>query len=321
MSVVFRAEDEPVASRVDFWRYVAEETIAPLDLRILARPDFRAQVRAGQMGAVHVTEVTGPPAELARTRTLIRRSDPDLVKIDLQARGQMVVEQDGRQARLGPGDFAFADLSRPGHWVNSAQGCVVVMFPRNLLPLGPDETSQLTGRRMPGDVGVTKLVSSLARELPRHLDERSPADGARLGTALVDLLAVALAARLDRRSVVPLSTRQRALLVPIHAFIEAHLADPGLSPRTIAAANHVSVRYLHKLFEAEGATVGDWIRQRRLDRCCRDLLDPVLSDRPVSAIGARWGFTDPAQFSRTFRAAYGVPPGDFRRSAHGSVRD
>jgi AraC-like DNA-binding protein len=34
----------------------------------------------------------------------------------------------------------------------------------------------------------------------------------------------------------------------------------------------------------------------------------------VSAVAARWGLTDPAAFSRLFRAAYGVPPLEYRRT-------
>jgi AraC-like DNA-binding protein len=46
----------------------------------------------------------------------------------------------------------------------------------------------------------------------------------------------------------------------------------------------------------------------------RDLLDPALAARPVSAIAARWGLVDPAHFSRAFRAAYGVPRLEYRRT-------
>jgi AraC-like DNA-binding protein len=52
-----------------------------------------------------------------------------------------------------------------------------------------------------------------------------------------------------------------------------------------------------------------------LERSRRDLLDPALRARPVSAIAARHGFTEPAHFSRAFRAAYGRPPGEYRRLA------
>jgi AraC-like DNA-binding protein len=320
MTAVFRAEEEPVASRAAYWRHVGVETIVPLDLHVLGGADFSARIVAGQVGPVGVTEVVGPAAELTRTEMLIRRSDPDLVKIDVQVEGSMLVEQRDRQALLGPGDLAFADLSCPGRWVNSVQRCVVAMFPRAALPFTPDEVTQLTGLRIGGGEDVAGLVASLARQLPRHLETGAVADGARLGTALLDLLAVTLAARLDRRSAVPPNSRQRALLASIHAFMEEQLADPRLSPAMIAAANHVSVRYLHKLFEAEGTTVTSWIRRCRLERCSRDLLEPARSTQPVSTIGIRWGFSSAEQFSRTFKAAYGVPPGEYRRMVRRSER-
>lgn len=101
----------------------------------------------------------------------------------------------------------------------------------------------------------------------------------------------------------------------MHAFIEERLGDPSLSPAAIAAAHFISLRYLHRLFEGEQTTVADWIRRRRLERCRRDLLDPALRDRPVSAVAARWGLPSAAHFSRLFRAAHGVPPAEYRRMA------
>ncbi|MEU7163919.1 helix-turn-helix domain-containing protein [Streptomyces morookaense] len=37
--------------------------------------------------------------------------------------------------------------------------------------------------------------------------------------------------------------------------------------------------------------------------------------RTVAATAARWGFLDPARFSRVFKAAHGMSPGDYR-AAH-----
>ncbi|WP_461012317.1 helix-turn-helix domain-containing protein, partial [Streptomyces capparidis] len=80
--------------------------------------------------------------------------------------------------------------------------------------------------------------------------------------------------------------------------------------------------HLYTLFNAQGLTVAARIRQRRLEHCHRDLADPALRSHPVQAIAARWGFTDPAHFSRTFRAAYGTTPRDHRHQARpGAARD
>jgi AraC-like DNA-binding protein len=107
-------------------------------------------------------------------------------------------------------------------------------------------------------------------------------------------------------------SRRPALLLQITTFIEQHLDDPGLTPAGVATANHISVRHLHKLFESEQVTVGEWIRRRRLERCRRDLVDPTRQAEPVAAIAARWGYRDPAHFSRLFRARYGTPPARYR---------
>jgi AraC-like DNA-binding protein len=101
--------------------------------------------------------------------------------------------------------------------------------------------------------------------------------------------------------------------VGVRAFIEAGLADPGLTPAAVARAHHVSLRWLYRLFEEEPTSVAGLIRERRLERCRRDLLDPSLAGLPVSAVAARWGLTNAAHFSRAFRAAYGASPVEYRR--------
>jgi AraC-like DNA-binding protein len=195
---------------------------------------------------------------------------------------------------------------------------VVIGFPRQLLPVGRDDARRLTAVRVRGDRGVGRLASSLARQLPRQLGARSPAgpaSRARLGAALLDLLTVALASQVDVGDQVPADTQQRALLLRVHAFVEERLSDPQLSPAVIAAAHHMSVRSLYKLFEDQETTLASWIRRRRLERCRQALMDPAQRAVPVSTIAARWGLTNAAHFSRVFRAAYGMAPVDYRRMA------
>ncbi len=53
----------------------------------------------------------------------------------------------------------------------------------------------------------------------------------------------------------PRSTTAGELVAGVRAHIDDRLADPELSPASIAAAHHISVRYLHRLFAQEGTTV------------------------------------------------------------------
>ncbi|MGE5286103.1 MAG: helix-turn-helix domain-containing protein, partial [Micromonosporaceae bacterium] len=98
-------------------------------------------------------------------------------------------------------------------------------------------------------------------------------------------------------------------------WIDKNLDVPGLGPETIARGNHISVRYLHKLFHDEGTSVARWVRECRLEKCRHDLEDPTLAEREVIAIARRWGFDDAAHFNKIFKATYGVPPGQYRQLA------
>jgi AraC-like DNA-binding protein len=161
------------------------------------------------------------------------------------------------------------------------------------------------------------------RERFRLIVQTLSETGERVSTVLLDVLAVTLADRSADgvgeipdgavRDVAVRDARRGGLVGRIHAFIEAHLGDPTLTPAAVAAAHHISLRYLHKLFEPEPQGVAGMIRQRRLERCRHDLLDPGQADRPVAGIAARWGFSSAAHFSRVFRDAYGLPPAEFRR--------
>jgi hypothetical protein len=86
-------------------------------------------------GALHVGELwASRPGGADRTRRHIHLMEADLVKVDVVAQGEVGIEQDGRQARLQVGDYAFVDLSRPAHWTNSwSVRVLAIAFPRQLL--------------------------------------------------------------------------------------------------------------------------------------------------------------------------------------------
>ncbi|MDR0342737.1 MAG: helix-turn-helix domain-containing protein [Nocardiopsaceae bacterium] len=314
MSVVFRADGVPLASRVDYWREIISDVFLPLDLRGEAGPDSAAELRTAEIGPIRLSEsVTGPGSSFltGRTPRLIRSSDPDICLVGVLVEGELRVAQDGRRAVLRPGDLSFTDPGRPFEHSFTAVRNIRLSVPKAMIGLRDRELGELTGVRIPGDRGAGALASALAPQLAHSVDELPASEVARLGTAVVDVLAVALAGRLGRASAVP-GARERTLLHRVYGLIEQQLADPGLSPRSIAAALHISLRYLYRLFEAEPVTVSDWIRRRRLQRCRQDLRDPAQRNRPVAAIGAHWGFLSASHFSRVFRDAYRVSPAEFR---------
>lgn len=316
----FRTKDLPVAERFGSWHDMTASTLIPNAIRSDHEADFRASARVLDLGGMQVSALAYPSLETRRTPKLIRSSDPECYQLMLNLRGSHRLLQGGRDTTSGPGEVMLYNTSRPWQgWAAADQDSVgtvrgvMVQFPRALLPLPANKVDQLTAVRLPGREGMGAVLSGYLTQLTAGATAYTAADGARLATCTLDLLTAFLAHHLDATAAMPPQTRHRALLMKIHAFIQQHLGDPGLSPDAVAAAHHISLRSLHRLFQDQDTTVAGWIRARRLERCRRDLADPLLSNQPIHALAARWGFANPAHFSRAFRAVYGLGPQDYRR--------
>jgi len=87
---------------------------------------------------------------------------------------------------------------------------------------------------------------------------------------------------------------------------DAHLADPDLDLRALAAAAHVTPAHLVRRFRAElGTTPIAYLWQRRVAAGI-DLL--TQTGLPVGDVAGRTGFKSVYHFSRRVKAQAGVPP-------------
>jgi AraC-like DNA-binding protein len=320
MSTLIRTDHVPAADLVDFLREIMTTTWLPMECHPATRSDYCAEFRASGLGPMQVVVMDVPPATVRRTPALISQADPDMLKMALVRAGSCVVGQDGRQARLRPGEFALYDTRRPyevvcGPGQDQSIQMLTFMFPPSLLPMPRNRIRQLAAVPFAAGAGLGDVTSQFLLQLASNVDHYSPAEAARLSAAALEVLATRLAQRLDVHDWDTPEARRHALLTTVQAFIQQNLGDNGLSPSMIAAAHHISLRSLHQLFHDEGLTVAGWIRKRRLECCRRDLSDPALAGRPVAAIAARWGFPNPGDFSRAFRAVHGLPPAEFRTLA------
>jgi AraC-like DNA-binding protein len=315
-SIVFFA-DLPVKDQFDSWSQAVSQTYVPLVATAhTGDMPFGGELVSQAVGSAHISEISGGSCEVARTAQTIRQSDPGLLKLGLQLRGYCVLTQDGREAALTPGDFALYDTRRQYQLsFDDTFKCLVVMFPRELLPLRGNELSQFTARRVSGRQGIGGLVAPLLLNMRNQMRYEQLSANVELSSAVINMLAAALSEQLGCESRVPPETHRNALILRIKAFIDARLEDPELSSSRIADAHNISPRYLQKLFESEGTTVTDWIRGRRLEHCRNDLLDPRLAGTSIGAIAARWGLIDSSYFSRLFKSAYGAAPREFRAHA------
>ncbi|MFG3283238.1 helix-turn-helix domain-containing protein [Streptomyces sp. NPDC048111] len=308
----------------DRWRQVMGQSRAA-DMTSDHASVFTATVRQAQLGPAVVLGTAFPSIRVRRTVRMIRRSDPELYHLTMVTAGSgAVTSGTGPTQHLAPGHLHLVTSSQPyDSRFSAAPGTgaehprtegIGIDLPVSLLPLPARRVHRLLGRALPADQGSGVLLTSFLLGLDRQLPTLRPDEATRLGGVVIDLLSAYLARELDDEDSLPAETRHRAMLHDVRAFIRHHLHDPGLTPPTIAAAHHVSVSYLHRLFtrDSHGTTLVAFIRHQRLSKAYNDLADPALRALPIQAVAARCGFTHASAFTRAFKAAYGLSPSDHR---------
>ncbi|MEV2211179.1 helix-turn-helix domain-containing protein [Streptomyces sp. NPDC050997] len=289
--------------------------------------DFLASSQALSLGDIQTFAQSYPPMHARRTPAMIRQGDPEVFQLWLTVRGEVGLSQSGRHVDVGEGDLVLYDSSRPCQAQTAAHdrpdvSSLIVQIPRDRLPLHSNTLDRLTLTRIQGQTGIGALFRHYLTDLMNHAPQYEECDAPRLAGVTLDLLSAMLAQAARTENLLPPETQHTVLRTRVNAFIQQHLADPDLTPAAIAAAHQISVRYLHRLYQGEATTIADGIRRSRLNRIHRDLADPRLDARSISAIAARWGFPEPTSFSRAFKTLYGTTPRDHRhQTQHRKAQD
>ncbi|MGW6976228.1 helix-turn-helix domain-containing protein [Streptomyces sp. NPDC054952] len=302
------------------------EAFAPLVVTDGEAARFTGRVDSGTLGFLHVSTVRGPArATLALDASTVPGGH---LLLGVLSDGRARLVPGGRDA-LSAGEGEPAGALRPSDLfvLDGSESFAfhayegfrlhLVRIPCGSLAVTGERIRDLVRREPPLRGPVATLLAPLLRTLAEEASGYSERTALHLAGNVAELVAAlaveagdsgAQPARLARRH------EREELTRRLRAHIDESLWDRGLSPVTVAAAHHVSIRYLHKLFSEHDSTVGRWIQHRRLEEARRELARPGRTDTGVAVVAGRWGFASAAHFSRSFRTAYGMSPSDWRDS-------
>lgn len=243
---------------------------------------------------------------------------PELFSIQLVLAGREHVAAGDEALSLAPGDVLLWDTARAMRFhAPERLHKLSVMLPLPRLHSWLPGAHRLLPRRLPaGSTGARLLSAYLGSVSPAYMaGELCSPEG--LSEAGIGLVASLLGQPHPRGAAAVRELQLRR----IQAYIDAHLCDPALSPPRIAQANRISLRYLHELFDAAGATVMQYLIGRRLARGHRELGNPRMARRKIGDIALSCGFSSLTHFARRFRAHYGLSPQEYRLHCQAAARE
>lgn len=319
MEYVFTTDAFPEAVREVHWR---DEFLRVFDSQVRLEHDptrpFRGRVESRDLGSgtlvrVQLEHLDAEPHVIRHDPGPKARSGVSSLYALTKLAGVSRYHYDGGSMRAAPGDVVLFDGDQS--WASeSGRGKHQTL----VLRLGKTPLLERLGlSSMPAFLALSVeqklggLVESYLRSLGR-LDARS---ARLLGSDLIEhfqaLLELAFRLKPRDRDDGQLQT-YGAQLDNIREYLLQHLGNSDLSPKAVAARFSISTRYLHKLHAARGQSFSEWLLQRRLERCRHELDDPG-NQRSITEIALSWGFNDVSHFGRSFQAAYGLTPREWRK--------
>ncbi|XVU21733.1 AraC family transcriptional regulator [Actinoplanes sp. CA-054009] len=274
------------------YRAAITRAFVPLTADPLGPAPFEARLRPSGDGDLRVTTVAASPHRVRRTDD----SADAYALATIQVSGRSEVEQDGRTARLAPGDLVFCDSTRPfGFTFADPFEQVVVQVPRRLVP----ERSLRRATAVPLDsTGPAGAVAAFFRALPADVP---PA----FVPHAIGLLSEALTLAAGPPPPPGDLAREQ-----VRAHLRRSFRDPRLDADAIAHACHLSRRALFRLFAGEPLSLAAELRHLRVTEAQRLLRHHP--HRPVADLAPACGFTSETQLRRAFHDVTGTTPGAFR---------
>lgn len=244
-------------------------------------------------------------------------SRPPCLWLALPVEGEFLLENGNDSVNLKTGDILYGPTGRdstlrlPDRFVMLYLRIPQTMLYPRLLNLKVLQLGTLSSQ-----IAGNRVFSNLLRSIVDDLDEITDGYIHPIEVALSEFVVSNLAesSAMGCFDVAGASNFQR-----ITQAIEQQLGDGDLTLHKIADQQHVSVRYIQKLFQQAGMSFSQYLRRRRLEHCYSDLASLAHRNLSISDICFRWGFNDAAHFSRSFRADYGITPRAFRQERLGQL--
>ena len=196
-------------------------------------------------------------------------------------------------------------------WVGrGTQACHVAVFHFATVP-DLLERAVRRGGYLSGDLTAAEVPRwlALARELTPHYHQPTQRSRLVFERARLDLSLMAIARVPEERAVLEMEYAPQKVESAL-AWYDEHMQErPKME--ALAAAVHISVRHLRRLFHAVRSESPQAVLSRRRVARAMDLMSQ--SDAPLAAIAGQCGFASISDFCRVFKISQGISPMAWRR--------
>lgn len=268
--------------------------------------DMNARIDVCNLGDA-VFGVTRAQSQLfSRNDRRVARDGMDHILVQVFLEGGGLASSD---ERISAGDMLIIDLDQSHEMVNTDFANLTMVLPRELNSNLSDLLAGLHGKRLGPENSMVPFVAEHLISLWRHVPEMDMGHAGIAVNGTLGLMETWLTheAALNEGSAPEVSL---AVGKSIFRYIDRNLGEQ-ISPEFLAKTFHISRSQLYRIFAPHDG-VARYILERRLRRSLHMLSHPLHRGMSIGAVGFACGFSSESQFSRSFKARYGISPSEAR---------
>ncbi|GGZ92022.1 AraC family transcriptional regulator [Streptomyces bluensis] len=294
--------------RADFWSEHIGAYHSRMGFRYARPDDFHGETIRQLTGAYQLVRFASDEVEYSRTPRQVRHDPDEDYRLLLPVRGEIVLRQNGQEARLTPGTGALVTFGAP---FVCLQGADIQAF---ILTIPAREVDGPLNRKSPVATGfdltrgLGRIVRSMLGDLHEERDRLTDPQFNAVSDRIVELVCMLTAG--DDRPDAPGHLGEVEAMV--RRYVREHAGDPGLTGTSMAHALGWSLRQIQLALQRAGTTPRDLIREERL-RLVRDRLQCAECEHmTITDLAHASGFSSASTLSTAFRQRYGVSPREMR---------
>jgi AraC-like DNA-binding protein len=272
----------------------------------------RAQLHVYELGPARVFNVEATGNVLHRTSAMARKDEQNAVAIAAPLDGRNLFRWGREEIVLQGRDMLLVDLDAPYEygWRGSGSS-YAFQVDRDLLDM-PGDAIRRAAVNLPSSP-LYPLVRDRLLHTTTNASRFTPDSASRLGSANLLLLRALIASAANGES--SQTHSDAVMLHQVLHYARRYLTDPDLTPARIAAAHHISLRYLYLVCERGRIGLESWIVEHRLEAARAALASQAGRQRTIAGTAHAFGFTSPSFFTTRFKRAYGITPRQWQQDA------
>lgn len=296
--------------RADFWTEQIGSYQSRMGFRYAQSENFRGETVRQRTDTYQLVKYRSDEIEYTRTPRQVRQDPDEDYRLLLPMSGEIVLRQDGEEARLTAGTAALVTFASPFQCLQSdAIDAFIFTIPAREVD-GRLNTRSPVASGLDLTTGLGRIVGSMLTGLHEEREHLTDPEFNAVSDRVVELVCMLTVG--DDRPDAPGQLGEVEAMV--RRYVRDHVADPNLTGTAVARALGWSLRQIQLALQNAGTTPRELIREERL-RLVRDrLLCAECEHMTITDLAYSAGFSSASALSTAFRRRYGVSPRETRQS-------